>query len=71
MREGGRGEEEARKRETKVRRVMIEGVGGHVGDESSPSLFFFFHDGLKWCLHNVISVPCCECQSAVNSNKGG
>ena len=23
-----------------------QGVGGHVGDESSPSLcFFFFHDG--------------------------
>ena len=21
---------------------MIKGVGGHVGDESSPSLFFFF-----------------------------
>ena len=35
---------------------MIKGVGGHVGDESSPSLFFFFHDGLKWCCHNVISV---------------
>ena len=26
-----------------------QGVGGHVGDESSPSLSFFFHDGLKWC----------------------
>ena len=29
-----------------------QGVGGHVGDESSPSLclvFFLFHDGLKWC----------------------
>ena len=37
-----------------------QGVGGHVGDESFP---FFFHDGLKWCRHNVIPVKCSECQS--------
>ena len=34
-----------------MRWIMIitegQGVGGHVGDESSPSLCFF-HDGLKW-----------------------
>ena len=27
-----------------------QGAGGHVGDESCSSLFFFFfHDGLKRC----------------------
>ena len=42
MREGARREEETRKRETKVSGVMFKGVGGHVGDESSVSVFFFF-----------------------------
>ena len=26
-------------------------------------MFIFFHDGLKWCWHNVIPVQCSECQS--------
>ena len=42
---------------------MGQGVGGHEGDESSPSLCFFFHDGLKWCRRNAIPVQCFECQS--------
>ena len=49
--EGGEegGGEEAWKRETKLSRVLNtmegQGVGGYVGDVSSPS----FHDGRKWC----------------------
>ena len=47
-------ERETEKGETQERRIMIitegQGVGGHVGDEFSLSLFiFFFNDGLKWC----------------------
>ena len=41
--------------------VEGQGVGGHVGDESSLTVFFY--DGLKWCLHHAIPVQCSECQS--------
>ena len=49
-RRGGRGGgEEAWKRETKLSGALNtmegQGVGGYVGDVSSP----FFHDGRKWC----------------------
>ena len=40
-----------------------QGVDGHVGDDFVCFLFVFFHDGLKWCRHNVIPVQCSECQS--------
>ena len=52
---------------TRCSRILAEedqGVGWHVGDESSPSLcYVFFHDGLKWCWHNAIPVECSECQT--------
>ena len=38
-----------------------QGVGGHVGDESSPYLCFFSRRS-QMVLHNVISVQCSECQ---------
>ena len=41
-----------------------QGVDGHVGDDFFVFfVFIFFHDGLKWCLHNAIPVQCSECQS--------
>ena len=41
-----------------------QGVDGHVGDDFCVVfMLIFFHDGLRCCRHDAITVQCSECQN--------